>query len=63
LANLVASVADPHHFDADPDADLDPTFILMRIWIWILLATLMRIQIQILPFTLLRIGKRFIASK
>jgi hypothetical protein len=26
LANLVASVADPHHFDADPDADLDPTF-------------------------------------
>jgi hypothetical protein len=26
LANLVASAGDMHHFDADPDAYLDPTF-------------------------------------
>jgi hypothetical protein len=25
LANLVASAADTHHFDADPDAYPDPT--------------------------------------
>ena len=23
---MIGSVADPHHFDADPDPDRDPTF-------------------------------------
>jgi hypothetical protein len=31
-------VPDPaFHFDADPDAYLDPDFYLMQIWMWILI--------------------------
>jgi hypothetical protein len=41
---LTTSVADPHHFDADPD----PDFYLMRMRIRIRLFTLMRIRIRIL---------------
>ncbi len=50
-----SSVADPQHFDTDPDpaflfnAYADPTFTMMRIRI--LLFNLMRIWIQILTLT------------
>jgi hypothetical protein len=54
LQDIVNSVVDLYHFDADPDssyhpdADPDSDFYLMRMRIRIRLFTLMRIRIQIL---------------
>jgi hypothetical protein len=46
-----------YHFDADPDADSDPDFYLMRILIQ--LFTLMPIWIRILLFVRIRIGLKW----
>jgi hypothetical protein len=48
VKDIVMRIHNPHHFDADPDADTDPNFYLMQIRLQH--CTLMQIRIRILAF-------------